>query len=229
MWDHNPNTRCSFEEVSHLLEDKSYWLPGTDEAAFFRYKGYLDASENIDEFGSVINPIWITRVSTLREMIPQLISTGRTVVDAIVDMLVYVTVGLEDSAAVQRQELEVLLRSSFERANQIDASMFRGYAHKFLSDRFARPCKQSVFALSPLTGAIIEYELLTIGALLAHVGLGDVCRAYSSLAHRVSDATPVRRDSRIEIRQFSQPGLSATTVTANATSHSEPLAGSFGQ
>jgi serine/threonine protein kinase len=184
MWDHNPNTRWSFEEVTHLLEDRSYWLPGTDEAAFFHYKGYLDASENIDEFGSVINPIWITRVSALREMIPQLISAGRTVVDAIVDMLVYVTVGLEDSAAVQRQELEATLRSSFDRANQIDASMFRDYAYKFLSDRFARPRKQSIFALTPLTGAIIEYEDLTIGALLWRGVLGDVYRARQKKAKR---------------------------------------------
>jgi hypothetical protein len=66
MWGANPGDRPPFQDIAHILEDDNNWLPGTDAAAFFRYKGFLDASEKFAEGKSVVAPGWITRASALR-------------------------------------------------------------------------------------------------------------------------------------------------------------------
>jgi serine/threonine protein kinase len=84
------------------------------------------------------------------------------------------TVGSDESAAGQRDQLEGLIRSSLASEGRIDETLFRDYAHKFLLDLLVPPRKQSVFALTPVTGAIVDYTDLEKVKPLGSGGFGQV-------------------------------------------------------
>jgi tetratricopeptide (TPR) repeat protein len=58
LWPNDPDARPSFAVIASKLRKPRYWVPGTDEAAFERYRAWLDAEELRTRPGS-FNPDWL--------------------------------------------------------------------------------------------------------------------------------------------------------------------------
>jgi serine/threonine protein kinase len=187
MWNQNHLKRPTFQKIVHKLEDSKFWFPGTDATAFFRYKGYLDASEKLIESESIVTAEWSKQVSRLRKIETWMRDHEDDLIRVVIRVLCYVTTGSGASSKSQRQLLKQLLRTSFEQAKCIDGDRFRDYAFRYLSgvsidneDQVIVPLRAPQgFSLNPLTGSIFDDQSLTVNAQPETTGaFGRIFRAH---------------------------------------------------
>jgi len=159
LWDGNPSARLPFVELVKKFEDPNYWFDGTDPSRFYQYKGYLDAFDQFRAPQEFIPSQWITRVSRLRKLIPDLDAFRNDIVGLLASVLSRVTI--DEVPSRQSTELGDLIRESFRTSHHIDPKKFSQYAKKYMSNVVPVAIKQNARALTPLTGAIFDYKGLT--------------------------------------------------------------------